>query len=181
MRGRGCYRVFIKLAHGSSASGVVAYRINDNRHQALTTVEMVSNNHELRLYNSRRIRTLKEPAEIRTLITALCRQRVHVEYWLPKAGHQGRVFDLRVVMIAGAVRHVVVRLSQTPMTNLHLLNARGDVDELLDKLCRTSWQVTCQRAAAQIGSLYAGLDVLFTPDFGHHAVLEVNAFGDLLP
>jgi hypothetical protein len=31
------------------------------------------------------------------------------------------------------------------------------------------------------GSLYAGIDLLVTADFRRHAVLEVNAFGDLLP
>ena len=30
-------------------------------------------------------------------------------------------------------------------------------------------------------SLYAGIDLLLTPDYRHHRVLEVNAFGDLLP
>jgi hypothetical protein len=29
-------------------------------------------------------------------------------------------------------------------------------------------------------SMYAGLDLLLTPGFRRHAVLEVNAFGDLL-
>lgn len=181
MRTRGCYRVFLKLAHGSSASGVVAYRINGNHYQAMTTVEMVTAQDGIRLYNSRRIRLIEDPGQIRDLINALCRQRVHVEYWLPKADHQGRAFDLRVLVIAGQVRHIVVRLSQTPMTNLHLLNARADVGPLLDRLNRTDWQQTCRRAACQFNSLYAGLDVMFTPDCGHHAVLEVNAFGDLLP
>jgi hypothetical protein len=41
---------------------------------------------------------------------------------------------------------------------------------------------TCRRAAAHFPrSLHAGLDVLISPDFRRHAVLEVNAFGDLLP
>ena len=30
-------------------------------------------------------------------------------------------------------------------------------------------------------SLYFGIDLMFTPSFRHHAVLEVNAYGDLLP
>ena len=31
------------------------------------------------------------------------------------------------------------------------------------------------------GSLHGGLDLLIAPDFRRHALLEVNAFGDLLP
>ena len=30
-------------------------------------------------------------------------------------------------------------------------------------------------------SLHLGLDVLFTPGFRSHYLLEINAFGDLLP
>jgi hypothetical protein len=31
------------------------------------------------------------------------------------------------------------------------------------------------------GSLYAGIDLLIANGFRKHAILEVNAFGDLLP
>jgi hypothetical protein len=31
------------------------------------------------------------------------------------------------------------------------------------------------------GSLYAGVDIAISPNFAEHHVLEVNAFGDLLP
>ncbi|MBA3469193.1 MAG: STM4014 family protein, partial [Herpetosiphonaceae bacterium] len=61
-------RVFIKLAHGSSASGVVAYQRQDAHQQATTTVEMVETGDEIRLYNSRRIRTYRDPAAIARLI-----------------------------------------------------------------------------------------------------------------
>src|SRR5262249_28325487 len=41
MREQNRLRVFVKLAHGSSASGVVAYQTDGRRHQAATTVEML--------------------------------------------------------------------------------------------------------------------------------------------
>src|SRR5688572_21812522 len=47
MRDAGWRRVFVKLAHGSSGSGVVAYETNGLRHRAVTTVEMVRVNGEL--------------------------------------------------------------------------------------------------------------------------------------
>ena len=95
-----------------------------------TTVEMVRLPGGLRLYNSRRIRRYQGPGEIAELIDALCRERVHVEQWIPKAGLDGMAFDLRVVVIAGRARHIVPRLSSSPMTNLHLKNRRGDVEAL---------------------------------------------------
>lgn len=181
----GMRRVFIKLAHGSSASGVVAYEWQAGRQQATTTVEMICDGGQTRLYNSRRLRTYRDPAEIARLIDALCRQRVHVERWLPKAGIAGHVFDLRVVVIAGQARHAVVRMSRSPITNLHLLNPRGDLGAVRELLGPAAWAAalrTCEAAAACFpNSLYAGIDLLISRDLRSHAVLEVNAFGDLLP
>lgn len=181
----GCRRVFVKLAYGSSASGVVAYRTNGSQHQAITTVEVVSQGGVLRLYNTRRIRICRDVREISVLIDALCHHRVHVEHWLPKAGLDNHAFDLRIVVIDGRARHVVVRQSQSPMTNLHLLNARGDPDAVQARMGVAAWAAarrTCQQAAACFpASLYAGIDLLIAPGYRRHAVLEVNAFGDLLP
>ncbi|NTW04233.1 MAG: hypothetical protein HGA19_23710, partial [Oscillochloris sp.] len=59
-----CPRVFIKLAHGSSASGVVALQIGGGRQLATTTVELASIDGAPRLYNSRRLRTYSNPGEI---------------------------------------------------------------------------------------------------------------------
>ncbi len=177
-------RVFVKLAHGSSASGAVALTVGDDRQEATTTVEMVATGGERRLYNSRRIRTYRDPREIAALVDALCRQRVHVEQWMPKAGHTQHAFDLRAVTIAGRVRHVIARLSRSPMTNLHLLNQRGDTAAILEKIGAASWaraRANCKRAAHSFDALYSGIDVLFTPDLRQHAILELNAFGDLLP
>ena len=68
----------------------------------------------------------KQLPEIAALIDALCSHRVHVEEWIPKAGLDGHTLDLRVVVIDGTARQIVARLSRSPMTNLHLLNERGD-------------------------------------------------------
>ena len=183
MRESGCSRVFVKPAHGSSASGIVAYRYTGARHQALSTVEMVRDAYWLRLYNTRKIQEYRDQAEIAQLIDALCQQRVHVEDWLPKVDYMNKSCDLRVVVIAGRVRHVVARLSESPMTNLHLLNQRGDTQALLARL-GPRWEAartSCERAADLLKSLYTGIDLLFTPGFSSHAILEMNAFGDLLP
>jgi glutathione synthase/RimK-type ligase-like ATP-grasp enzyme len=180
-----CPRVFVKLAHGSSASGVVAYQFQGDRHQAATTTELVREAGEVRLYNSRHIRTLRDPHEIGTLVDALGRHRVHVERWLPKAGLDGQSFDLRLLTIAGEPAHTVARLSRSPMTNLHLLNDRASVERVREQAPAVAWEAaldTCRRTAAAFPrSLHAGIDLAFSPDFRRHAVLEVNAFGDLLP
>ena len=181
----GCRRVFVKPAHGSSASGVVAYQTDGHRHQAVTTVETATADGRLHLYNSRRLTTYRDVGDISTLIDALARGRVHVERWLPKAGLADRTFDLRVVVIGGLARHVVARTSRSPITNLHLLNKRGDVGAVRERMGEAAWadaMAACERAMRLFPrSHYAGLDLLIAPDFRRHAVLEVNAFGDLLP
>src|SRR4029079_8551921 len=139
-----------------------------------------------RLYNSLRIRRYTALDDVRDLIDFLACERVQVEEWLPKAALDGdEPFDLRIVVIAGQPRHLVVRQGRGPMTNLHLGNRRGDPVAFLAKLGEERFQLmqaTCRQAAALFtDTLYAGVDVLLTPGFRRQVVLEINAFGDLLP
>ena len=185
MQSQGLERVFIKLSHGSSASGVIAYRANSRFESAITTVERVREDGETLLYNSRRIRNYTKREEIADIINILTAEGVQVEEWLPKARLQGCGFDLRVVVINGEAQHTVVRLGKSPMMNLHLGNERGDINEFLDKVSDSNWQKmrqTCEEAAGLFpNSLYCGVDLMILPDWEQHAVLEINAFGDLLP
>ncbi len=186
MADSGCARVFIKLAHGSSASGMIAYQTNGAKHRAATTVEVEKHGNKLHLYNSRRIRLYQDVSEIAQLVDELCRHRVYVEQWLPKAGIDGRTFDLRIVVIARRAMHAVVRLGRHPMTNLNLLGGRGNLEQVLQRIGTAGWaaiQRTCEQVMTTCfpNSLYAGIDLRISPDYQHHHVLEVNAFGDLLP
>lgn len=184
---RGCNRVFVKLAYGSSASGAIALRTDGRHIQGFTTVELDGTDADGRpkLYNTRRIRHLRTAAEVAAVANEVCRHGAQVERWMPKAGIDARVFDLRVVVIAGTACHTVVRLSHTPFTNLHLLNERAEAGRVRSRCGEAAWaqmMSCCQRAAGAFpDSLHAGVDLLVTPDFRRHAVLEVNAFGDLLP
>ena len=182
MAGQQCRRVFLKFAHGSSASGTVALEGNGKDWQASTTVEMLGAANTTRLYNSRKLLRYRNPQQIARLVNNLCGHRLHVEQWIPKASFQGFVFDLRVVVIAGRARHVLPRLSRGPITNLHLQNQRGDWQALRRHLPEATWQAirrSCE-AVARLWpkSLYMGVDVLVTPSLKSHYVLEVNAFGD---
>ncbi len=185
MHEAGLRRVFVKLAHGSSASGVVAFQTDGRRVQAHSTAEMERSGGELKLYNTRAIRRYKSEPEIATLIDALCRERVQAEQWVPKASLPGGAFDLRVVVIGGEARHIVARVSKTPITNLHLLNERADPERVRERMVRANWEAalhTCEQAAGLFpGCLYAGVDLVIAAGFRRHAVLEINAFGDLLP
>jgi glutathione synthase/RimK-type ligase-like ATP-grasp enzyme len=181
----GLHKVFIKPAHASSASGVIAFRKSGNKVQAVTSAEMVQTANGLQLYNSLNVRTYTREQEIAALINHLIPEKIFAEEWLPKATLQGRYFDVRVLTIAGKARHTVLRTSSNVITNLHLGNRRGNMDEFIaavgtDKLNEIKQRAE-QAAACFPNSLYMGIDILLTADLKRTVVLEVNAFGDLLP
>ncbi len=181
-------RVFVKLAHGSSASGVLAieskraaFPAASRQWQAATSVELTTGG---RLYNSLRVRRYTDEREIAAIVDALAPDRLHIEQWIPKASLRGRSADLRVLVVAGRATHAVVRTSRTPMTNLHLGGARGDLDEVR-RIVGERWSRAlsiCERAAACFpGTLCVAVDLLPSTGWRRFLVGEVNAFGDLLP
>ncbi|MER7755397.1 STM4014 family protein [Kitasatospora sp. NPDC097643] len=185
LRGRlaeaGLHRVFVKPAHGSSASGVMALQFGP-RGQLLATTSVELADGEL--HNSLRVRRYRSEREIGAIVDRLAPDGLHVEQWIPKASQSGRAADLRVVVVAGRATHAVVRTSAQPMTNLHLGGARGSLD-LAREAAGPAWPAlleTAERAAACFpGSLMVGVDVLPTSGWRRALVGEVNAFGDLLP
>ncbi|WP_026116826.1 STM4014 family protein [Nocardiopsis valliformis] len=190
MAGSGWRRVFVKPAHGSSASGVVALATGSGgRIKAVTSAHLVRgvgpSEDPVALYNSLRLRTYTSEAEVAAVVDALAPDGLHVERWVPKASFDGRVIDLRVLVVAGLATHVVVRSSRSPMTNLHLGNARGDLAALRESVGPQAWEramATAEAAAAVFpGTLHTGVDLLVSPGWREFTVCEVNAFGDLLP
>ena len=186
MRGRGINRIFLKPCHGSSASGVVALESSGYKIQAFSTLELVETTDGLRLYNRRRIHTYRGAAEVIRLVDAVCAERCLAQAWIPKAGMFGRPFDLRVVVIGGRARHVMMRLGRGPITNSQLLGGKGDVGGLRLRMGDEAWRgmlKLCEDTMIKCfpRSLYAGLDVLIEPDFQTTRILEVTVFGDLLP
>ncbi len=185
MRQHRLQKVFIKPAHASSASGVIAFRKMGAHVQAVTSTEMIRNTEDIRLYNSLTMRSYTNEREIAALVDRILQENAQVEEWLPKATLNHRFFDLRVLVIGGKARHTVIRTSRYPITNLHLGNKRGDMQDFIshiggDKLEEVR-QLAEKTAACFPDSLYMGIDILLTADLRNIFVLEVNAFGDLLP
>lgn len=185
MAAAGMRRVFVKLAHGSSASGVLAVETaSGGRVQATTSVERDERG---RLFNSLRVRRYTTEAEVAAIVDALAPDNLHVERWLPKASLHGRSADLRIVVVGGRATHAVVRTGRSPMTNLHLGGARGDLAaaRLAIESAGARWSevlTLCERAAACFpGFSRVGVDLLPVIGWRRFAIGEVNAFGDLLP
>ncbi len=196
MREHGMPRVFVKPAHGSSASGVLAVESSGTssapgrpggRIRATTSVEVAPDgglHAPPRLHNSLRVRRYTDEREIAGIVDTLAADGLHIERWLPKASAHGRSADLRVLVVAGRATHAVVRTSRFPMTNLHLGGTRGDLGPVVDA-AGDRWRQAldiCERAAACFpGTLCVGVDLLPAIGWRRFAVGEVNAFGDLLP
>ncbi|CAL9650895.1 STM4014 family protein [Streptomyces sp. Tu 3180] len=185
MRDHRMPRLFVKLAHGSSASGVLAVEASGSgRIRATTSVELTADG---RLFNSLAVRRYERERDIAAIVDTLAPDGLHLERWLPKASQRGRAADLRVVVVAGRATHAVVRTSGSPLTNLHLGGSRGDLDAARDAVeaAGAHWAdvlAVCERAAACFPrTLCVGVDLLPAVGWRRFAVGEVNAFGDLLP
>lgn len=178
-------RVFIKPSHASSASGVIAFRKNGNRVQAITSAEADYTHGHLQLFNSLKVRTYTNEGEIAAMVNLVMAEGAQTEEWIPKATLHDRYFDIRVLVIAGKARHTVLRTSKQVITNLHLGNKRGDMDAFISSMgaqkLAAIHQLAEQAAACFPHSLYMGIDILLAANLKSMYVLEVNAFGDLLP
>ncbi|MDX3799846.1 STM4014 family protein [Streptomyces sp. AK04-3B] len=178
-------RLFVKPAHGSSASGVIAVESGGGgRIRATTSVELTADGS---LYNSLRVRRYERERDVAAVVDALAPDGLHLERWLPKASQSGRAADLRVVVVAGRATHAVVRTSRSPLTNLHLGGRRGDLDSVREAVeaAGARWADVlgvCEQAAACFPrTLCVGVDLLPAVGWRGAAIGEVNAFGDLLP
>ncbi|MFC3748964.1 STM4014 family protein [Paenibacillus sp. GCM10012306] len=179
------HRVFIKLACGSAASGVIAYQVNPSTgaELAITTVGVESFITRPPIYyNSGKLRRYTDRKTIEAIINWLYRHGAYAEQWVPKANHGGRSFDIRQLVVFGEACHAVARCSTTPITNLHLRSQRmtpaeaGLSGEMLEQVRETARQAL----AAFPNSGIAGMDVLVSGSPQRTYIADVNPFGDLL-
>ena len=177
-------RAFLKIRHGSSASGVVALHRAGARIRAVTSAELVRTAAGIELYNSLRLSVYEREQDVADLVDVLAADGLHAEVWLPKARQAGRDCDLRIVTVAGQATHAVLRTSPHPMTNLHLGGQRGDLAAFQQSVGAERWQsilaLAEQAAACFPGTHMLGVDVL-PGTHGRDHIGEVNAYGDLLP
>lgn len=182
---KGWSRVFIKPLHGSSASGVLAYRRQGCREQLISSLELEKRGDQVLFFNSLRIRKYEQAEDIRQIINFIAAEGILVERWIPKASLEEGVFDLRILVIGGKAMHTVIRQSESPMTNLHLGNQRADFLAFLELVGQDQWeamQALAERAVAALPPMtYAGVDLMIDNRLKNIYILEVNAFGDLIP
>lgn len=179
----GANGLVIKLASGSSASCLGIWRRGPRGPELFTSVERTPTG----LYNSLRPRSYSGAAA-HSLIRLLLREGAHVEEFIPKAEMDGQNFDLRILVVGGEPAFTVVRRSPLPITNLHLGGTRGDPARLagiVPEAVRQAIDEAMRTVSEALPALHLGVDVMIerdpAPGSAGFRVLEVNAFGDLLP
>ncbi|MEC0169036.1 STM4014 family protein [Paenibacillus graminis] len=179
------HRVFIKLACGSAASGVIAYQVNPSTGAEIAVTTVGVENYITRppvYYNSGKLRRYTDSRTIAGLINWLCRHGAYAEQWIPKSGAGGTSLDIRQLVVLGEACHSIARVSTTPITNLHLRSRRmspeaaGLSGETQEQVRNTA----VQALAAFPGSSVAGIDVLVSAGSQLTYAADVNPFGDLL-
>lgn len=172
-------RAFVKLNHGAGAAGTLAIAAGPRGQIVAYTAKVRT---DAAVYTTKRVRRCTDIAEIRDLFQAILPLGLHVERWLPKAGIDGRTVDLRLVSTRSGKPFAVLRMSRSPITNLHLDAERAPAERLFSQMQPSAVQSLLQTANRTMccfpGTAMLGLDIAVHTDLNRHSVLEVNAFGD---
>lgn len=186
MRERHWDRVFVKLANGSSAVGVIAIeRLSSGELRGITSMRIARRLGELHFFNSLRLSTYTDRHALAQAVGYVLDEGAHIERWIPKVQLQpGRPTDVRVLVVNDHAAHRVLRIGNSPMTNLHLGNDRDAPETLQKHVGEEAWSAGLQAAvhakALFPTCLYAGVDLLFAQHDHTPAIIEINAFGDFL-
>lgn len=180
----GMRRVFLKLRYGSAASGVLAIEKQGQHVRVITSVERKAVSGQSHLYNSLKMRKYLDDEARHLIDDVLAKFDVHIEDWIPKLRLKNNPTDFRVVMIGGEPAHIVVRSSQSPITNLHLGNQRLSTTELGRTVPEETWQ-KIRDIGSDIGArnpkqFCFGLDIGIHRETGEVFIIEINAFGDYI-
>lgn len=176
--------LFVKIRHGSSASGVLhVTRRGKDEVWVTTSTELHRTADGYELYNSLRVRRYHRERDVRMIVDRLALDGLHAEVAISKPYLLGGQTDLRLVTVGGRVTHAVGRSSDLPITNLHLGGRRREIGAFRERFGERRWtnvvELAERTAACFLGSDCLGIDVLSDKDTDY--VCEVNAYGDLLP
>lgn len=187
------FQVFIKPVYGSGAAGVSAFRYQPKTgRMALYTCAARSGRYcrnaedgrdaGRKLINTKRLCRYSETDEVCGILDQLLKMDCIIERWHAKALYQGMSYDLRVVMQEGSMDYLLARLSNGPVTNLHLNNHPLEIEKLgLSEQVMEQIGGVCRRSMeCYPGLRSAGIDILLEKGSLNPRVIEMNAQGDLI-
>ena len=182
MNRRHMFQVFIKPINGSGAAGVAAFRWQPRTGQMVLYTCALQENSTFQLVNTKRLRRFTEKNQILPLLNRILKLGCVVERWYAKAEHNGFSYDLRAVMQDESLDFLLARLSNGPITNLHLNNHPLSAKELhLPSWVMDSITDLCRKATACYPGLRsAGIDILLEKGSLRPRIIEMNGQGDLI-
>ena len=178
---RGIHQVFVKPINGSGAAGVSAFRHQPKTGRMVLYTCAVKHPSD-GLVNTKRLRCFSHTDEILSILDQLLKTECLIERWHPKAEYRGLSYDLRAVVQEGRLDYLLARLSDGPITNLHLNNRPLDTDMLglpasvLEAVAKISVTVAGQYP----GLVSAGIDILLERGSLRPRIIEMNGQGDLI-
>jgi hypothetical protein len=170
---------YVKLNAGSSATGIAVVHALDDPPSAITSMLRIG----AEFHNTRKLQKI-DGAELDAALGFLLREGALVQDGIAHAQIDGQNFDVRVVVIHGEPAFTIFRLSNLPMTNLHLGGRRGALSACRAAIPTRAWLDAlddCTRAAQLYDCVVVGVDLVFERGFARHFILEINAFGDFFP
>ena len=179
IRKREFFTAYVKLSHGSSASGIAVVDMRTDTPSAVTSLMRLNGE----FFNTRKLQKV-EGQLLHETLTFILNNGVCVQEGIPMGQVHGQNFDVRVIVIRGEPRFKIFRLSKHPMTNLHLGGRRGVTDDCIKLIPKRQWldaMDACVEAANLYDAAMVGVDVVFDRSLSQHFILELNGFGDFFP
>lgn len=171
--------IFIKPNLGSGAAGVLAYRFRpfDGKERLYTSL-IIS---DKKLLNTKKLRKFEDREIIKKYIDKIIKSSI-IEKWIPKASFKGLSYDLRIVVQFGKVDFIVGRLSNGPITNLHLNNNAVNINELgiPEEKLEKAKNLALESVKRFEGLNVAGVDILLRKNDYEPFIIEINGQGDLI-
>ena len=175
-------QVFLKPVRGSGAAGAAAFRYQRKTGQMVLYTCSMEDPDTGRLVNTKRLRRFTDRKQILSLIRRLTALDCMAERWYPKAEHKGYSYDLRAVVQEGRLDYLLARLSDGPITNLHLNNRPLDTDMLglPASVLEAVAKISVTAAGQYPGLVSAGIDILLERGSLRPRIIEMNGQGDLI-
>lgn len=179
LRDENLSNIFIKPRYGSGAVGILALKYNHklNDYVLFTSLIKKENNY----YNTKKLRRIRDKQLILDFIDRILIDRPIVEKWVEKKRYNNKSFDIRVLVQFGKVLFMVARMSDGPITNLHLNNQGIDVNLLgiEDEILENIKKISIEAVKSFNGLNCGGVDILLSKS-NDIFVIEVNGQGDLI-
>ncbi len=172
-------QIFIKPNIGSGASGIMAVKFNFKLDKAIVySTSRLENN---RLVNCKKIFKTGEKKKVIAYINQALALDPIIEKWIRKATINGYSYDLRVVCLFGKIEYIIARLSNSPITNLHINNRALSYKEIgLSEDMYKKIEHLCLKTCEVLNLTYAGIDILVSSNQKDIYIIEVNSQGDCI-